>query len=170
MKKTLILLTLILAPVSLAQQAAPQAGPQANPEMRAKMKARVLEKFDADGDGQLSDEERATAKAARQSKGDTAGSTPRQKKAAAGQGGPQGKNGSGGAQGKNGKGKQFRAKVRERVIEYFDQDGDGKLNESEREALKQKRQATRSEFDKDGDGKLSPEERKAMIESRPLKD
>jgi hypothetical protein len=60
------------------------------------------------------------------------------------------------------------------IIEKFDKDGDGKLNEQEREAAKAAREemmeARRKEmlakFDKDGDGKLSDEEEEAMREAR----
>lgn len=56
------------------------------------------------------------------------------------------------------------------VIEKFDKDGDGKLNEEEREAAKQamkeKHEAHKKEilakYDTDGDGELSEDERKAM--------
>ncbi len=60
------------------------------------------------------------------------------------------------------------------VIEKFDKDGDGKLNEEERQAAraagKERMEAKRKEmiakFDKDGDGKLSEEEEQAMREAR----
>jgi hypothetical protein len=57
------------------------------------------------------------------------------------------------------------------ILEKFDKDGDGKLNEEEREAMHKAMKARHEEemlkrFDKDGDGKLSEEERKAMEEER----
>lgn len=60
------------------------------------------------------------------------------------------------------------------IIEKFDKDGDGKLNQEEREAAKAARErmmeAKKKEmiakFDKDGDGKLSEEEEQAMREAR----
>jgi len=52
-----------------------------------------------------------------------------------------------------------RAKMRARMIEEFDTDGDGKLSKEERQAAREKRQAERiKKFDTDGDGKLSQEE------------
>ena len=52
------------------------------------------------------------------------------------------------------------------VIKEFDKDGDGKLSEEERKAMRgameQRNKEKFKEFDKDGDGKLSEEERKAM--------
>lgn len=58
------------------------------------------------------------------------------------------------------------------IIERFDKDGDGKLNEEEREAakaarkemMKNRRAEMLEKFDKDGDGELNEEERKAMRE------
>ena len=54
---------------------------------------------------------------------------------------------------------------REEMLKKFDKDGDGKLNEEERAALREEGQKRRKEiiakFDKDGDGKLNEDERKA---------
>ena len=54
---------------------------------------------------------------------------------------------------------------RAEMMKKFDKDGDGKLNEEERAALREEGQKRRKEiivkFDKDGDGKLNEEERKA---------
>ncbi len=63
------------------------------------------------------------------------------------------------------------------IIAKFDKDGDGKLNEEEREAAKAARgdmEANRrkeflEKFDADGDGKLSDEEKKAMREAMKKK-
>lgn len=52
------------------------------------------------------------------------------------------------------------------ILEKFDADKDGKLNEDERKAA---REAHLKEFDKDGDGKLSEEERKAAHDAREAK-
>lgn len=59
------------------------------------------------------------------------------------------------------------------MIKEFDKDGDGKLSEDERTAMRtafreraEKARAEREkEFDKDGDGKLNDEERKAMMDA-----
>lgn len=71
---------------------------------------------------------------------------------------------------------------RQRLIEHFDKDGDGKLNDEEKAAMQQfleQRRKNRGErrggprpsreemiqrFDKDGDGELNEEERKNMRE------
>lgn len=54
------------------------------------------------------------------------------------------------------------------LLEKFDTDGDGKLSEQEREAVRaameEKRAAIIAKFDKDGDGKLNKEERDAAKE------
>lgn len=54
------------------------------------------------------------------------------------------------------------------ILEKFDKDGDGKLNDEEAAAARAAMQAKRAEmeakYDKDGDGKLNEEERKALME------
>lgn len=59
---------------------------------------------------------------------------------------------------------------RAEMIKKYDKDGDGKLSDEEREAMKKDHAGRRAEmvkkYDKDGDGKLSDEERKAMMEDR----
>jgi hypothetical protein len=63
------------------------------------------------------------------------------------------------------------------VMEKFDKDGDGKLNEQERaaakEAMKAREEAYKKEmlakFDKDGDGELNEEEREAAKKEREAK-
>ena len=56
------------------------------------------------------------------------------------------------------------------IIEKFDTDGDGKLNEQERAAAKAEMEKRRAEaikeFDKDGDGKLNEQERLAAFKAR----
>jgi hypothetical protein len=56
------------------------------------------------------------------------------------------------------------------MLKEFDKDGDGKLSEEERkamrEAMKERHKDKFKEFDKDGDGKLSEAEREAMKEAR----
>lgn len=59
------------------------------------------------------------------------------------------------------------------LLKKFDKDGDGKLSDEERTAMRTEMEAKRAEdmkkFDTDGDGKLSPDERKAMREAMQLK-
>ncbi len=60
------------------------------------------------------------------------------------------------------------------LLKKFDKDGDGKLSEEERKAMREAHQASMEErrkemlekYDKDGDGQLSEEERKTMREAR----
>lgn len=58
-----------------------------------------------------------------------------------------------------GPGKGLRGRIRERVLEKFDKDGDGKLGPEERQAAREALvDRIIQRFDKDGDGKLSREE------------
>ena len=65
---------------------------------------------------------------------------------------------------------------REEILKKFDKDGDGKLSQEERQAMREDRKAEIEarhadmikKFDKDGDGKLSDEERAAMPQ-RPMR-
>lgn len=67
--------------------------------------------------------------------------------------------------------------IPEAVLKEFDKDGDGKLNDDERKAMREAMQARQeearkkelAEFDKDKDGKLNEEERKAANEAREAK-
>lgn len=69
---------------------------------------------------------------------------------------------------KKGKGKESSP---QRILEKFDKDGDGKLNESERNELEKAKSQRRDgnqakmleRFDSDKDGSLSPEEKKAAM-------
>ncbi len=90
--------------------------------------------------------------------------------------------------GPRGKGKMT-PEMRKRILERFDKDGDGKLNEEERAAARAAREARGGKgkggegrgqgagmrkqmiekFDKDGDGKLNEEERAAAKAARPQK-
>lgn len=125
-------------------------GTKPNPEMRGRkpgpeMKRRkpapeeVFKRFDADGDGSLSETERQAM--------DEVMLKRRER-----QGGPQG-----------------RRPGREEMMKRFDTDGDGVLSEAEREAMRTERERMRAEnmkrFDTDGDGRLSEAERKTMHET-----
>ncbi|MFT4176852.1 MAG: EF-hand domain-containing protein [Luteolibacter sp.] len=58
-------------------------------------------------------------------------------------------------------------KIPAEVLEKFDKDGDGKLSEEEKAAMKEARKKEMLEkYDKDGDGKLSDEEKAAMKADR----
>ncbi len=111
----------------------------------------VLE-FDADGDGALSDEERAAAVAARRAEllaefdADEDGELSDEERAAA----------------RAAKMAEREARIAARIAE-FDADGDGELNDEERAAAHAARIA---EYDTDGDGELSDEERAAAAAAR----
>ena len=58
-------------------------------------------------------------------------------------------------------------KVPKEILEQFDKNSDGKLDEEERKAMMRARRAKFLEkYDKDGDGKLNEEERKAAMKDR----
>lgn len=148
-------------------------GQQRGEQMR---KAAFLEKFDADGDGELSDAEKATAKEAMQAH--------RAERRAAMEArllprfddnnngvlddsewatikeivGPMMKDRGERAQ-------RAKKHMKKLAVERFDADGDGELNEAEKAAAKahfeQRKAAMIERFDADGDGKLTGEERKA---------
>lgn len=117
------------------------------------MREEILKRFDHDGDGQLNDVEKSEAK--------KAGEEMRKKWA-----GPEGRRGPGepGVPG---------GKMREEILKRFDQDGDGTLNEAEKEMARQARDEMRgraqahrqemlSRFDQDGNGIMSETERQQM--------
>ena len=57
--------------------------------------------------------------------------------------------------------------VPKEILEKFDKNGDGKLDEDERkEAQRARRAEFLEKYDKDGDGELSEEERKAAMKDR----
>ena len=78
------------------------------------------------------------------------------------------------AKGEHNKGEHHMDKLPPEILKKFDKDGDGKLNDEEREAAKAAREemmkAHRAEmlkkYDKDGDGKLSEEEETTMRQDR----
>jgi Ca2+-binding EF-hand superfamily protein len=103
-----------------------------------------FDQLDTDGDGVLSQEERAVARKKRHEKrlkeldADGDGRVSEAERAAA------------------------RNKRQGKHLEEFDTDGDGKISEAERAAARNKRQGKHLEgFDTDGDGKISDEERRA---------
>jgi len=63
-----------------------------------------------------------------------------------------------------GPGKGFRGALKERILQKFDKDGDGKLAPEERAAAREAFvDRIMQRFDKDGDGKLSREELGAAL-------
>lgn len=84
---------------------------------------------------------------------------------------------SGAAHAQKGKGAGGERKLPPEILEKFDKDGDGKLNEEERKAARAARgemdgarkKEMLKKFDTDGDGKLSDEEKTAMREEMKKK-
>ena len=126
---------------------------------------KMLEKFDVDKDGKLSDEEKAAMKAEmekmRAERGDRGPKGPRGERGERGPKGPRGERGERGPKGPRGD-RGERPGMPEQ-FKKFDADQDGKLSEEERksahEAMEQK---MLERFDADKDGKLSDEEKAAM--------
>ena len=99
----------------------------------------IMKRFDADGDGTLSEAELQVMLEAMPNRHSGAEGPPRHRPS------------------------------REEIMERFDSDGNGELSEAEREAMhtEQKcfREENRKRFDADGDGQLSEAERKTMWET-----
>lgn len=173
LKKNTFIVALIAALPVLAQDAAPQqpgpraphwgaAGEMPAPRKgRADMHKRMLEKFDTDKDGKLSEEEKAAMKAefARR-RAERGGHAPR----------PEGVH----------PGNRRRPhSERPEMIERFDADKDGQLNEQEKAAMKaamhpdhearseEFRRKLLERFDTDKDGQLSDAEKEAAKAARP---
>ncbi len=125
---------------------------------RRPSREQILEKYDTNKDGQLSESEREQIKADHQARGE------------------RGRRGPGGFDGER--------PSREDILAKFDKDGDGSLNKEERAAAldargvhhgesggrgpggeRPNRKEMMKKFDVDGDGQLSEEERSAMREA-----
>lgn len=142
----LIALTVLAVLPAFAQQELPGTGERPQPPSREGFHKKMLEKYDADKDGKLSDEEKAAMKADMEQH--------------RGKRGPRGPRGPEGAHpGKPGMPREF--------VEQYDADKDGKLNEKERKAAGEAMRARMLEkYDVDKDGKLSDEEREAARKDR----
>jgi hypothetical protein len=145
--KTILLTTTVLAAFAVSATANPK-GPR--PHRPGGPPKAFIEKFDADGDGKLSEQEREAAKAAMEEKRDAIiakydkdgdGKLNEEEREAAKE--------------------EFKAlhgdrpmppggPSRERLRKRFDKDGDGKLNEEEREAAKAAMKEWREKHGKDG--------------------
>ena len=128
------------------------AAPSENNDPAAR-KAEMLKKFDKDGDGKLSDEEKSTLRAEMQNR-------------------------RGGGRDR----KQWTPEQRDEMLKKYDKDGDGELSDAEKATLRAEMQNRRGgrdrtqwspeqrdeilkTYDKDGDGKLSQEERDTAREA-----
>ena len=140
------------------------------PPPHGKMRDRMVEKFDADGDGQLSEDERDKAREAWQRKrfdADNDGKLSDEEQAAA----EAARAKHMGEFDKDGDGQlsedERKAMWKSRREVMLDADGDGTVSEAERNAhdemRKQHRAATLEKYDADHDGKLSPVEREAAF-------
>ena len=100
-------------------------------------RAELLKRFDKNKDGELDEAERAAMRKAmveaRKKVDDKGKNGAGDDKGKNGAGGDKGKNGAGGDKGKNGAGED---RIPEGLLKRFDKDGDGKLNEEERGALR----------------------------------
>ena len=150
MKTTITLAALLLAGVL---NAAPEKGKGDRkgkpPGVRPGLPAEIIKKFDTDGDGKLSDEEKKKAREAMQAAArerreafikqydtDGDGKLSKEEMKAA---------------------HEDMKKKHEEFVKKHDKDGDGKLSKEELIAA----------FDTDGDGELSADERAAMREAMP---
>ncbi len=144
MKTSLILATLLFVPVLSHAEDAPDAAVPG-----AKLRKHLMEKFDADKDGKLSDTEREAAKAAFKEKGgemhakilekfdaDKDGKLSDTEREAAKAAMKARTEGAGKAEGK-GEGKA--GELRQKMLEKFDEDKDGQLNEAERAKAREAR-------------------------------
>ena len=153
----------------------------------------LLEKYDVDGDGALSEQEKETfreamrahkdldktlKRQARMQRFDTDGDgvlSDEEKKAFRKDNQRKWKKRNRKAVGKSGKmRKQLSPQSRHERLERFDTDGDGKLSDEERKSAHsameehrtERRQRMLERFDTDGDGQLSENERKAARQAR----
>lgn len=104
------------------------------------LRARVLQRFDKDGDGQLNEQERQTVRQAMQDRvaGQGAGTAPAVPKRSGSASGAAQKSASGrlpaNAKGPGAGSRDINPELRARMLKQFDRDGDGQLNETERQA------------------------------------
>ncbi len=108
-------------------------------EKAVERREKIVDKFDADGNGKLTGDERAAAREALKKFHNAKHFLAWKKRHPA---------------------------LWKKVLAKYDADGDGKLGEAERQALREacqeRREKIAEKFDKDGDGKLSAKERAAL--------
>lgn len=122
MTRTILCLALLLSTIGWTGFRSAYAAPEQGSGQNVARREKLLRKFDANGNGQLDPDEREAAREAKEKR--------------ASQGGGKG---AGGGKGQ-GKGKgQSDPERRAKLLERFDADGDGKLDESERAAAKEAR-------------------------------
>ena len=63
-------------------------------------------------------------------------------------------------------GEGSRRKARQLWVERYDTNGNGQLDQAERETLQRQRQSALAQFDENGDGRLGPREKQALRAQR----
>lgn len=179
MRLSVIVLSL-LALIHFSRPAAAEdkADPAKSAAMQAEAIKKIMSRFDADGDGNISDEEKASA--VEQLKKDFAKGNISPPEAAAlqalmrraqgGGGGPQfGANGFGGPTGGTGFGQQ----ISPEMLKKFDKNKNGKLDEDEQKAAmaamgpkKSRKEQLLEKLDLNGDGKITQDERDQVAAER----
>ena len=184
LKNISMIMALVAALPALAQEAAPHwgaAGQMPSRKGRPDMHQRMLEKFDADKNGQLSEQERAALKAEFEKKRAERGNRAPRPEGKGGKFGPRPE----GMENVHPGNRRRPHSERPAMLEKFDTDKDGQLNEQEhknlkdavkkhREGRQEKSRERREEFrkgfmeklDTDKDGKLSDEEKEAAKKQR----
>ena len=149
------------APVCEQQPGRP--GRHFNPERHKAM----LEKFDADKDGKLSDEERKAAREAmKEAHGQRGDRGPRGQRPEDAQGRPEGQPGN--AEGRPGRpGPRFNPEQHKAFIEKFDTDKDGKLSEEERKAAREAMKEAHGQRGDRGPRGQRPEDAQGRPEGQP---
>jgi Ca2+-binding EF-hand superfamily protein len=174
-------LTAALVLFGMAGTTLAQPGAGGRRPLPPEARERVLEQFDADGDGQLNEAERQAARAGFEARraekraellerfdADGDGELNETERAAAREEiGPGLKERFGGRHGRHhgGRDGERHEAFRRHMLERFDTDGDGTLSEAERAEARafaqQKKAELVEQFDADGDGRLTGEERRA---------
>ena len=165
------------APARAAGEAT--AGPEgrrSREEVRERMRTAMLERFDANKDGEIDDAEREAAREQTQARFTEMRDRFLQRRFDA-DGDGQLSEAETAEMNKAQEGWRARADAaRAEFMERFDADKDGQISEPEREAVREsfraqieeRRQAFMAEWDKDGDRELSDDERAAMLIDREL--
>ena len=160
MKKTLLIALCAALPVFAQEEAptAPQprhwgaAGEMPQMKNREEMQRKMLEKFDADKDGQLSDAEKEAIKAEMKNRHGKRGERPQgmpkfgNKRGERPEGMPEGEMPKFG----NKRGERPQGQMPQKMLEKFDTDKDGQLSDAEKEAMRKARPERKGKGEKRG--------------------